>query len=217
MKRFITAILILSLCMSLMMPAFTQADNGAYYFSAADSLKTGNFSTYNYNGTKVVSFSKSKTYYEGDVAQPTEPTLQFSFYAEKSKEYHVWIKGLVISASADSIWAKFDTESEYTKAILPVDESGFKWCKVYMGYLEAGEHTIDPSLILGSRIETGHTISPELSPPVAGLTLLRAGKHWLELGYCKICQLSVIRVLTSISQCLPFHYYTKQELPVITF
>ena len=72
------------------------------------------------------------------------------------------------------------------------------------------------SLILGSRIETGHTVSPELSPPVAGLTLLRAGKHWLELGYCKMCQLSVIRVLTSISQCLPFHHYTKQELPVFT-
>lgn len=73
------------------------------------------------------------------------------------------------------------------------------------------------SLILESQIEKGHTVSSELPPPVAGLTLLRADKHWLELGYCKTCQLSVmIGVLASISQCLPLHYYTKQELPVIT-
>ena len=74
------------------------------------------------------------------------------------------------------------------------------------------------SLILGSRFEKGHTVAPELSLPIAGLILLQAGKHWLELDYRKICELSVmIRVLTSITQCLPLHYCTKQELPVITF
>ena len=56
------------------------------------------------------------------------------------------------------------------------------------------------SLILGSRFEKGHTVAPELSPPIAGLILLQAGKHWLELGYCKICELSVmIRVFHPVS------------------
>ena len=55
-------------------------------------------------------------------------------------------------------------------------------------------------LILESPIEKGSTISPVLFPPIAGLILLHAGKHWLELGYHKICQLPV---MTSVQLAPP--------------
>lgn len=35
-------------------------------------------------------------------------------------------------------------------------------------------------------------VFPALYPPIAGLLLLQVGKHWLELGCNKTCQLSML-------------------------